>query len=84
MRIATGEETGERGPLMKSVAPRKFKCPEDGSLCTNGDCTQELCRAQTQALANGARREAVKTSRAATATERWIVDAMIKRWRNSS
>jgi hypothetical protein len=68
---------------MKSIASRKFKCPESGDLCTNGDCTQELCRAQTQALADGARKEAVKISRAATATERRIVDAMIKRWRNS-
>jgi hypothetical protein len=69
---------------MKPVVPRSFRCPESGDLCTNGDCTQTLCRAETRALADGARKEAVKASRAATATARWAVAEMIKRLRNSN
>jgi hypothetical protein len=69
---------------MKPVAPRNFECPESGDLCTDGDCTQKLCRAQTHALADGAKKEAAKASRAATAMERWIVDALIRHWRNSN
>jgi hypothetical protein len=68
---------------MNPVDQRKFKCPESGELCADGGCTRELCRAQTHALADAARKEAVKASRAATAIERRIVDEMIKRSRNS-
>ena len=36
---------------MKPVVPRSFRCPESGDLCTDGNCTQTLCRAETRALA---------------------------------
>ncbi len=66
------------GSGMKPVVPRSFRCPESGDLCTDGDCTRTLCRAEKRALADGDRKEAVKASRAAMATARWIVNAMIK------
>jgi hypothetical protein len=54
----------------------QLKCPASDEFCTNENCTQSVCRAETQALADGARKKAAKMALDATATERAIVDEM--------
>jgi hypothetical protein len=66
------------------MTQRSFRYPESEEFCTNENCTQEICRAETRALADGARKKAVKQARDVTAAERVIADEMMKRRQNSN